>query len=208
MKKYLRFSLATLIVFVAVVALGVYWWPIPEGLQSSRVTTHNGIVKHQTYTWYDNANSMLLIDDLDDGSVTWESFRPQNGKGSVAYLNWGMFQESTTGGESTTIEIQFPSTVSRWQTISLRPPSAKRDVDPNDPSLSRLLDGEVSISRFVNPRGFSIAPDRKDFEGTASVLGVTTDHVTIKLDLPDLPEFDISAGSKIYLLKRTIMSRN
>ena len=203
----IRFSIAGMLVFVALVAVTLRFWPIPDGLASSKHSSPNGEESFAEFIWFDDASGMVELDYTSSDLSTWSPSESIVGDQSVISLHWGSYSKfAVGGGEHTQINIQLPKTIHRWQRFNLKLPQTKREIYPTPSAMdcerSLMNVSEIAITRFSNPGLFTIRASESNFDGELKILGVSSSTVTINLRLANMDDFGMDDLDCIYALER------
>ena len=67
----LRFSITGILVFVAIIAVAIRFWPVPNGLTSFKHSKLNGEESFAEFVWIDDASGMVELDYTSPDLSTW-----------------------------------------------------------------------------------------------------------------------------------------
>ncbi len=209
MKRFARFSIASLLVATSIVAVAVCFWPRPpmEPIIHRKTVGQSEITG--MYYWFDDARGVInkTYDDK------WESHGQRVGKGNVISI-WHLVHAIGTlnGTCYNRLQIQIPSRVAVDDhfDINIVNSSRAKTYFEDDETCSEMDDGEATVFRFYNPSMDSLTDETHGALGSIKILDITRNFVEIELDLIDgatMRRYPNGIPKTIKLQRRTVSAR-
>ena len=187
MGKRFQFSIVTLLGVTLLTALGIKFLPPWLNRPPDDNTDAMPMQVSATYSWYDDARTMLAY----DGSYlrTWEHANVKPGAGNVIHIDHSVHPADLGilgGGCHHELHIQLPLGVKQGDRFEINIAANDRQGTPaNDGAVSAMQNAEATVARFYEPN-FEPMTDREfDSIGWIKILSINQNAVTIQCDLID-----------------------
>ena len=209
MKRFTRFSIASLLVITSIVAVAACLWPRPpkEPIIHRKTVGQSEITG--MYYWFDDARG--IINPSYDG--TWESNGQQIGKGNVISIWHSVHAIGTFDGTCyNRLQIQLPAAFSVNDEFDINIVNSQRTKTfvEDDETCSQMEDGEATVFRYYNPSMDSLTDTRYGALGTVKILASHRNSVQIELNLIDdatMRRYPNGIPKTIELQRRTVSAR-
>ncbi len=174
-RRYVQFSIASLLAITVLVALAVRFWPQKETIVS-RVENWS-----ETF-WFDNATG--IVKRIGTSNI-WGECTVISGDGVHCVLRDGSWIKGTTAGAYYSISIQIPKNIKENDVIELRPVPVGTGQNKE---IIEMPNGTIIAMQFGNPFSWYLESSSDEPVGTLTIDRLDADQVSILLQIDLLLE--------------------
>ena len=172
-RRFKQFSIASILILTAIIALTVRYWPEPD--------TDDSQVKNWTeHYWFDFGVGVV---QRTGSSSFWEEYSVVSGQGTLCILRDGSWIKNTTGGSYYSMMVQLPAKIKVGDEFTISPFNTTESNVARD--IREMNPGTMIATQFGNPFAWSLDGASTTSNGKIIVQELTDEYVTIhaKFDL-------------------------
>ena len=155
LRRFKTFSIASILVVTAIVAVAVRFWPEPATVESR-------VENWTEHFWFDY--SVGVVQRV-GSSNEWDEYSSVSGQGTLCVLRAGSWIKNTTGGSYYSIMVQLPSRIKVGDEFNISPFHAPDSNVARE--IREMNSATMTAMQFGNPFLWSL--DGASAESTAKI---------------------------------------